>query len=83
VEREEDQEIVEELAEMRAQIEEELATTNCRSIKEIFTKKNFQRLLWGMGVALFAMWCGHNAILVSFLTLFSISHSFFPQSAAD
>lgn len=59
-----DLEIVEELAEMRAQIDEELALTNGRSIKEMFTPKNFQRLVWGLSVAVFAMWCGHNAILV-------------------
>ncbi|RDW76088.1 sugar transporter-2 [Coleophoma crateriformis] len=58
-----DLEIIEELAEMRAQLDEEVAQTNGRSIKEMFTPKNFQRLLWGLTVALFAMWCGHNAIL--------------------
>jgi MFS family permease len=63
--KEDDPEIVKEMAEIRAQIEEELALTNGRSIQEMFTKKNLQRLLWGMTVALFAMWCGHNAILVS------------------
>ncbi|KAF8855198.1 general substrate transporter [Acephala macrosclerotiorum] len=66
----EDQEIIEEIAEMRAQIEEELALTNGRSIQELFTKKNFQRLLWGTTVALFAMWCGHNAILYYGPTVF-------------
>jgi MFS family permease len=60
-----DAEVIEEIAEIRAQIEEELALTNGRTIKEMFTKKNFQRLIWGTAVALFAMWCGHNAILVS------------------
>lgn len=60
----EDAEIVEEIAEIREQIEEELASSNGQTIRETFRKKNFQRLLWGMTVALFAMWCGHNAILV-------------------
>ncbi|PVH82681.1 sugar transporter [Cadophora sp. DSE1049] len=58
-----DVEIVEELAEMKAQIDEEIALTNGRRIREMLKVRNFQRLLWGVSVAFFTMWCGHNAIL--------------------
>jgi len=60
-----DVEIVEELAEMKAQIDEEIALTNGRRIREMLKVRNLQRLLWGVSVAFFTMWCGHNAILVS------------------
>ncbi|KAH7384854.1 general substrate transporter [Cadophora sp. MPI-SDFR-AT-0126] len=61
--KESEAEIVEELAEMRAQIDEEVALTNGRRIREMLKVRNFQRLLWGVSVAFFTMWCGHNAIL--------------------
>lgn len=60
-----DVEIVEELAEMKAQIDEEIALTNGRRVREMLKVRNLQRLLWGVSVAFFTMWCGHNAILVS------------------
>ncbi|OTB10280.1 hypothetical protein K445DRAFT_70583 [Daldinia sp. EC12] len=56
-------EIIEELVEIRAQIQEEVAISRGRTIREIFERKNFIRLLWSLAVGLFAMWCGHNGIL--------------------
>ncbi|KAI8961341.1 general substrate transporter [Daldinia sp. FL1419] len=56
-------EIIEEMAEIRAQIQEEVAIARGRTIREIFERKNFIRLLWSLAVGIFAMWCGHNAIL--------------------
>ena len=47
-----DNEIVEEIAEIRAQIDQEIAATQGRSIKELFTKGNWQRLLWGISIPL-------------------------------
>ena len=63
-----DVEIVEELAEMKAQIDEEVEMTDGRRLGEMFKVRNLQRLMWGVSVAFFTMWCGHNAILVSFLS---------------
>lgn len=56
-------EVTDEMAEIRAQIQEEVDSTKGRTIREIFEVRNFIRLLWALGVGLFAMWCGHNAIL--------------------
>ncbi|KAH6717214.1 general substrate transporter [Leptodontidium sp. MPI-SDFR-AT-0119] len=58
-----DVEIVEELAEMKAQIDEEVEMTDGRRLGEMFKVRNLQRLMWGVSVAFFTMWCGHNAIL--------------------
>ena len=44
-----DIEFKEELAEMHAQIEEEIQATSGRSIKELFQTRNFIRLMWGCG----------------------------------
>ncbi|EPE03514.1 sugar transporter [Ophiostoma piceae UAMH 11346] len=55
--------IVDEMAEILAQIQEEVATTKGRTLRELFEARNIVRLLWALGVGLFAMWCGHNAIL--------------------
>ncbi|KAI9743874.1 MAG: hypothetical protein M1818_002608 [Claussenomyces sp. TS43310] len=63
--------IIEEMAEIKTQIEEEAAITKGRTIKELFIHGNIQRLGWGMGVAFFAMWCGHNAILYYGPTVFA------------
>ena len=64
-------EIADEMAEIRAQIQEEVAATQGRSIREVFELHNFIRLLWALGVGLFAMWCGHNAILYYGPTVFA------------
>ncbi|KAG4437575.1 hypothetical protein IFR05_006962 [Cadophora sp. M221] len=58
-----DAEIVQELAEMKAQIDEEVEMTDGRRLREMFKVRNLQRLMWGVSVAFFTMWCGHNAIL--------------------
>lgn len=55
--------IADELAEICAQIQEEIALTSGRTVREIFEVRNFIRILWALGVGLFGMWCGHNAIL--------------------
>lgn len=59
----EDLEIKSELAEMHAQIEEEIQATAGRSFKELFQYRNFIRLMWGCGVSFFSIWCGQNALL--------------------
>ncbi|XXG95264.1 hypothetical protein Hte_001525 [Hypoxylon texense] len=56
-------EIQEEMAEIRAQIQEELTIARGRTIREIFERQNFIRVLWALAIGVFAMWCGHNAIL--------------------
>ncbi|KAI1373087.1 general substrate transporter [Hypoxylon crocopeplum] len=56
-------EITEEIAQIRAQIQEELAIAKGRTIREVFERRNFIRVLWSLAVGIFAMWCGHNAIL--------------------
>ncbi|KAF4637603.1 hypothetical protein G7Y89_g476 [Cudoniella acicularis] len=58
-----DAELKTEMAEIHAQIEEEIQATGGRSVKEIFQKRNFFRLLWGCGVAFFSIWNGQTAIL--------------------
>ena len=45
-----------ELAEIRAQIDEELAITRGRSPKELLVRRNFQRLCWGLGAGFFSIW---------------------------
>jgi sugar porter (SP) family MFS transporter len=52
-----------ELAEMKAQIEEEIQATAGRSLKELFQRRNFIRLVWGCGVSLFSIWGGQTALL--------------------
>lgn len=47
-----DPQILEEMAEIRAQIEQELATISGRSVKELFTQGTWQRLLWGVFVTI-------------------------------
>ncbi|KAJ9138390.1 Sugar transporter [Pleurostoma richardsiae] len=64
-------EITDEMAEIRAQIQEELAATQGRTVREIFEAHNFIRVLWALGVGLCAMWCGHNAILYYGPTVFA------------
>ncbi|KAI1775894.1 general substrate transporter [Hypoxylon cercidicola] len=56
-------EIKAEMAGIRAQIQEELIIARGRTIREIFERKNFIRILWALAIGIFAMWCGHNAIL--------------------
>lgn len=64
-----------EMAEIRAQIEEEVALTNGRTILELFERHNLVRIIWALGVGFFAMWSGHNAIL--YVSLFPVSCPFF------
>lgn len=51
------------MAEIRAQIDQELAIAKGRTVAELTKRHNFIRLLWALGIGLFSMWCGHNAIL--------------------
>ncbi len=52
--KEDDGDIVGEIAEVKAQIDEEVALTNGRRLSEIFAARQFQRLLWGcVGCVLF------------------------------
>ncbi|KAF7354708.1 Sugar transporter [Mycena sanguinolenta] len=60
-----------ELADMKAQIDEELAATHGRNLAEFLTWPNARRLLWGLSVSLLAMWSGHNAILYYGPTVFA------------
>ncbi|KAI1075420.1 general substrate transporter [Whalleya microplaca] len=60
---EDSSEILEEIAQIRAQIQEELTLTNGRTVRELFERHNFIRLMWSVGVGIFGVWCGHNAIL--------------------
>jgi sugar porter (SP) family MFS transporter len=55
--------IKEELAEIHAQIDEEIQATSGRSIMELFQRQNFLRLLWGCGISFFSIWCGQTAML--------------------
>lgn len=48
-------EISAEMAEIRAQICEEMAQTQGRTIRELFEGRNLARLMWALGVGLFAM----------------------------
>ncbi|KAI1388128.1 general substrate transporter [Hypoxylon trugodes] len=56
-------EIVEEMSQIRAQIQEEIDTARGRTVREIFERRNFLRILWSLAVGIIAIWCGHNAIL--------------------
>lgn len=58
-----DEHIQREMAEIRAQIEEEYNSTQGRTISEFFHKSNWRRLAWGIIVPFWSIWCGHNAIL--------------------
>jgi hypothetical protein len=56
-------EIKSELAEIRAQIEEEIQATPGRSLQELFQRRNFLRLVWGCGISFFSIWGGQTALL--------------------
>lgn len=58
-----DLELKTELAEMQAQIEEELEATAGRSLKELSQRRNLLRLVWGCGVSFFSIWGGQTALL--------------------
>ncbi|KAI9647783.1 hypothetical protein NHQ30_004171 [Ciborinia camelliae] len=77
----EDLDIKTEIAEMHAQIEEEITATSGRSITELFQSRNLIRLVWGCGVSFFSMWCGHNGILYYGPTVFK-QIGFTAQNAA-
>lgn len=61
-------EILDEMAEIRTQIQEEVALTKGRTILELLERHNLVRILWALGVGFFGIWSGHNAIL--FVSLF-------------
>lgn len=50
-----DAEIIDEIAEIRAQIQEELAATQGRTTRELFERRNLIRISWALGVGLFSM----------------------------
>jgi MFS family permease len=59
-----------ELAEIQAQIEEEINATSGRSIKELFQQQSLFRLLWACGVAVLSVGTGQTAILYYAPTVF-------------
>lgn len=59
-----------ELAEIHAQIEEEIRATSGRSIKELFQRQNLFRLLWACGIMVLAVGTGQTAILYYAPTVF-------------
>lgn len=42
-------EVMDEMAEIQAQLQEELSATNGRTITELFQRQNFVRVLWALG----------------------------------
>jgi MFS family permease len=52
-----------ELAEIHAQLDEEVCATTGRSFGELLQRQNLIRLLWDCGAAFFSIWTGSNAIL--------------------
>lgn len=67
----EDESVNREMAEIRAQIDDEIAMTDGRTWKEFFHRSNWKRLAWGVMVPTFSIWCGHNAILYYGPTVFA------------
>ncbi|KAF9891417.1 hypothetical protein FE257_004273 [Aspergillus nanangensis] len=65
-----DEDIVAEMADIKAQLDRERAATQGREITELFHKVNLYRLMCGVGVALFSIWTGHNGILYYGPTVF-------------
>ncbi|KAL5363010.1 general substrate transporter [Aspergillus floccosus] len=65
-----DEDIVAELADIKAQLVRERAATEGREIAELLQKGNLRRLVCGVGVALFSIWTGHNGILYYGPTVF-------------
>lgn len=59
----EDLELKTELAEIHAQIDEEIQATSGRSIKELLQSRNLMRLFWGCGIGFFSIWSGQTALL--------------------
>ncbi|KAI2617974.1 general substrate transporter [Hypomontagnella submonticulosa] len=68
-------EITEEMAEIRAQIHEELTIAKGRTIREVFERRNFIRILWSLAIGICAMWCGHNSILYYAPTVWYIGYT--------
>lgn len=64
------EEVKDELAEIHVQIEEEIRATSGRSIKELFQRENFFRLLWACGIMTLAVGTGQTAILYYAPTVF-------------
>jgi MFS family permease len=64
------EEVKAELAEIHVQIEEEIRATSGRSIKELFQRQNFFRLLWACGIMVLAVGTGQTAILYYAPTVF-------------
>jgi hypothetical protein len=42
-------EVMDEMAEIQAQIQEELSATNGRTVGELFQRQNFIRIMWALG----------------------------------
>jgi MFS family permease len=59
-----------EVAEMHAQIEEEIRATSGRSLKELLQRQNIFRLLWACGIQVGAVGTGQTAILYYAPTVF-------------
>jgi MFS family permease len=65
-----DEEVKAELAEMHAQIEEEIRATSGRSIKELLQRQNLFRVFWACGIMVLAIGTGQTAILYYAPTVF-------------
>lgn len=48
-------EVIEEMTEIRTQIQEELSATQGRTVRELLERHNLVRIMWALGVGLFAM----------------------------
>jgi hypothetical protein len=59
-----------ELAEIRAQIDEEIKATSGRSIKELLQRQNLIRVFWACGIMVLAVGTGQTAILYYAPTVF-------------
>ncbi|KAK6380280.1 hypothetical protein LTS17_005469 [Exophiala oligosperma] len=59
----EDPALATEIAEILAQVHEEVAATAGNTFRELFIQGNWQRLAWGLSLAMFSTSCGHNVIL--------------------
>ncbi|KAL4898681.1 general substrate transporter [Aspergillus ambiguus] len=65
-----DEEVVAELADIKAQLVRERTATEGREITELLQKGNLFRLICGVGIALLSIWTGHNGILYYGPTVF-------------
>jgi len=65
-----DDELKAELAEIHAQIDEEIKATSGRSIKELLQRQNLIRVFWACGIMVLAVGTGQTAILYYAPTVF-------------